>query len=607
MDLLDQLQTRLVCGDGAIGTLLLESGVPLEACFEELCLSEPTRISDIHAQYIRAGAQVIETNTFGGNAVRLERFGFEDRVVEINAAAARLASEAARHADVVVAGSVGPLGISGDEANARGIDRAQCFRDQITGLLDGGVELIFFETFMDFDEMLIAFDAKAALSSVPAICSFACAPEGRLSSGLPVVEAFRQLRSRGAEIVGVNCMNGPHGMVQLLERVPAEGLLAAYANAGYPKYHEGRFIYHTAPEYFAQSAREMVAQGARLIGGCCGTGPTHIAAIARAIADLAPVTSKSVRVIAEPLPSARSDASNATEESLLERMARGQRVIICELDPPKTLALEKFFAGAQALVAAGCDAITLADNSLAILRISNLAMGAMLKERFGITPLLHLSCRDRNVLGLQSELLGMAALGMRHVLPLTGDPARVGDHPGAASVYDVNSVELISIIKRLNEGFSHAGKSIKSPTGFVIGCTFNPNARSLDSQVNRLERKVAAGAQYAMTQPVFDLRLLEEMRRRTEHLRIPIFTGVWPLLSGRQAEFLHNEVPGIVVPDTVRATMAGSEGAEGRARGVKLAKEITQAAVEQFDGAYLITPFLQYETTVELAQFARAL
>ncbi len=289
----------------------------------------------------------------------------------------------------------------------------------------------------------------------------------------------------------------------------------------------------------------------------------------------------------------------------MERVTRGERVIICELDPPKTLALEKFFTGAQALVKAGVDAITLADNSLAILRVSNLAMGAMLKERFGITPLLHLSCRDRNVLGLQSDLLGMAALGMRHVLPLTGDPARVGDHPGAASVYDVNSVELIAIIKRLNEGFTQAGKSIKTTTDFVIGCTFNPNARNLEAQVQRLERKVAAGAQYAMTQPVFDVRLIEETKRRTAHLNIPMFMGVWPLLSGRQAEFLHNEVPGIVVPDAVRAAMAGAEGADGRARGVKLAKEIAAAALEHYAGLYLITPFLNYETTVELAAFAR--
>jgi len=288
-------------------------------------------------------------------------------------------------------------------------------------------------------------------------------------------------------------------------------------------------------------------------------------------------------------------------------MAQGKRVIICELDPPKTLALERFFTGAQALVQAGCDAITLADNSLAILRVSNLAIAAMLKERFGITPLLHLSCRDRNVLGLQSELLGMAALGMRHVLPLTGDPAKVGDHPGAASVYDVTSVELISIIKRLNEGFSQAGKSIKTPTTFVIGCTFNPNARNMDAQINRLERKVAAGAQFAMTQPVFDVDLVAEMARRTAHISIPIFTGVWPLLSGRQAEFLHNEVPGIIVPDSVRAEMKGLEGAEGRARGIKLAKKITAAVLGKYPGVYLITPFLQYETTVELAEFARAM
>ncbi len=605
MDLLDELQTRLVCGDGALGTVLLERGVPLEQCFEELAVTEPELLETIHGDYIAAGARVIETNTFGANAVRLERFGFEGRVLEINQAAAQVARKAAAGKDVVVAGSIGPLGISGEEAAARGIDRAQCFREQIVGLLDGGAELIFFETFMDYEELALAFEAKQGVGEALAICSFACAAEGRLSTGVPLVEAFEKLRGAGAKIMGVNCMNGPHGMVQLLERVPADYPLAAYANAGYPKYHEGRFLYHTAPDYFAQSAREMVAQGARLIGGCCGTNPTHVRAIAEAIADLQPVKSKVVRVMTEPLPSRNRSHESAAEASLVERVTRGERVIICELDPPKTLALEKFFTGAQALVKAGVDAITLADNSLAILRVSNLAMGAMLKERFGITPLLHLSCRDRNVLGLQSELLGMAALGMRHVLPLTGDPARVGDHPGAASVYDVNSVELIGIIKRLNEGFSQAGKSIKTATDFVIGCTFNPNARNMEAQVQRLERKVAAGAQYAMTQPVFDVRLIEETKRRTEHLNIPMFMGVWPLLSGRQAEFLHNEVPGIVVPDPVRAAMAGKEGAEGRARGVQLAKEMAGAALDHYAGLYLITPFLTYETTVELAAFAR--
>jgi methionine synthase / methylenetetrahydrofolate reductase (NADH) len=607
MDILDELQSRLVCGDGAMGTMLLEEGVPLERCLEELCLSEPERIGKIHEAYIAAGARVIETNTFGANAVRLERFGLGDRTREINQTAAHLAQKAAKGKNGCVAGSVGPLGITADEAKERGIDRGAVFGEQMAGLLEGGADVIFLETFLSNEELEIALAAKMQLSKVPVICSLACEQEGRLPSGLTLTEAFRKLRALGADIVGVNCLNGPQATVHLLERVPLEFLLSAYPNAGYPKYYEGRFIYYTSPDYFAKMAREMVAQGARLIGGCCGTTPRTIAAIAAALAELEPVRRKTIRVILEPARATPPKVVAPAEESLLDRIAAGHRVIICELDPPKTLALEKYFTGAQALVQAGCDAITLADNSLAILRVSNLAIGAMLKERFGITPLLHMSCRDRNVLGLQSELLGMAALGMRHVLPLTGDPARVGDHPGAASVYDVNSVQLIGIIRRMNEGFNHAGRSLSAATQFVVGCTFNPNSKNLDAQLSRLDRKVAAGAQYVMTQPVFDLRVLDEMAERTRAFGVPIFTGVWPLLSARQAEFLHNEVPGIVVPEEVRTKMAATEGDEGGARGLEIAREISKAALERFPGVYLITPFLRYSATVELAAFARGL
>jgi homocysteine S-methyltransferase len=420
---------------------------------------------------------------------------------------------------------------------------------------------------------------------------------------MPIVDAFQRCRQLGATIVGANCLNGPHAMVQLFEKIPAGDLLAAYANAGYPRYTEGRYVYPTAPDYFANAAREIAAQGARLIGGCCGTTPAHIAAVAKALDRIKPVRSKPVRALAD-VPARRL---HTPEESLIEKIDRGKRVIICELDPPKTLMLEKYFAGAQALTAAGCDAITLADNSLAILRVSNLAIGAMLKERFGITPLLHLSCRDRNVIGLQSELLGMAALGMRHVLPLTGDPARVGDHPGAASVYDVNSIELISIIKQLNSGFTYAGKPLKAATDFVIGCTFNPNAKNLDAQVQRLERKVAAGARFAMTQPVFDPELMVEVKKLTGHLPVVMFTGVWPLLSSRQAEFLHHEVPGIIVPDAIRSEMSALNDVDARRRGMQLAQDMIETALEYFPGVYLITPFLHYELTVELATFARTL
>ncbi len=606
MSLLEELKTRVLCGDGAMGTLLLEQGFSQEQCLEELCLTAPGRVRALHEEYIRAGARVIETNSFGGNAVRLERFGLGQRTREINRAAADLAGAAAKGKNVFVAGSVGPSGVSADEAILRGVDRAAAYREQIIGLSEGGADILFYETFMDFDELLLAFETgKSVAPEAATICSFACDPEGRLQNGLPIVEAFEKLRGLGADVVGVNCLNGPHAMVQLLQRIPAGPPLSAYANAGYPRYAGGRYIYPSAPDYFAKSALEMAAEGAGLIGGCCGTTPAHVAAMAKALQGLEPVREKARRVAPPPAP--RRITQPDREESLLERMAAGQRVIICELDPPKTLSLDKFFTGAQALSQAGCDAITLADNSLAILRVSNLAVGAMLKERFGITPLLHLSCRDRNILGLQSELLGMAALGMRHVLPLTGDPARVGDHPGAKSVYDVNSVELIGIIKRLNEGYSYAGKSIKHATDFVIGCTYNPNAKNIEAQVERLERKVAAGAQYAMTQPVFDPALIAETKRRTAHLNIPIFLGIWPLLSGRQAEFLHHEVPGIVVPETVRAQMQGLEKEEGRAQGLAIAKAITEAALREFNGIYLITPFLNFETTTELAQFARSL
>ncbi len=626
MDLIDELNSHVLCGDGAMGTALMEAAdVPFDRCLEEFCLSAPDLVSKIHTQYIDAGARVIETNSFGANAVRLERHGLEGKVNEINWTAAQLAKQAAKaKGNVYVAGSVGPLGLTADEARERNIDRAAVFRQQIGALLDGGVDLIFFETFLDAEELLLALEVKQSLHHLPALCSLACAEEGRLPSGLPITEAFAQLTAAGAEIVGVNCLNGPHTTLKLLEHVPLvpDQLLAAFPNAGYPKYHEGRFLYYTAPDYFAKVARDMVEQGVRLIGGCCGTGPAQVAAMAAALRDLAPVTTKIVRPI-EPPPAKHAPATakspvlvptvadalptvpGGEETSILDLIAQGKTVVITELDPPKTLDLEKFMAGAQALTAAGSDAITLADNSLAILRVSNMAVGAMLKQRYGIMPLLHVSCRDKNLLGLQSELMGLAALGIRHVLPLTGDPAKVGDHPGAKSVYDVTSVQLMDIVRRLNEGFNHSGKSIKSPTQFVTGCTFNPNAKHLDAQIARLERKLAAGAQYVMTQPVFDPALVETVAKRTAGLGVPIFMGVWPLLNGRQTEFLHNEVPGILIPDHVRAKMAGKEGPEGRALGVEVAKEVCRASLANFPGVYLITPFLNYELTCELASFAR--
>lgn len=610
MNFLDQLRSGVLCGDGAMGTMLLDAGVPIEGCLEHLNLTRPELVSDIHHQYAAAGARILTTNSFGANAVRLARHGLEGEVAQLNAAAVRLARAEVRDG-AFVAASVGPTGCPAETLLERGIDRRSVFREQLTALLDAGADVILFETFLDADELADALTEKMALSrDIPAIASFSCAEEGYLPSGQSLLAAFQRMRLLGAEITGVNCLQGPMAMVRLLERIPvAEGeLLSAFPNAGYPRYVEGRYTYNPDPAYFARIALDFVREGARLIGGCCGTNPAIIKAMAEALRTARPVTRKTV----EPLkPRAtvselRRATEPAEEVSILDRIKAGKRVIITELDPPKTLDLEKFLRGAHELTEAGSDAITLADNSLAILRVSNLAVGALLKER-GIMPLLHMSCRDHNLIGLQSALMGIDALGFRHILPLTGDPAKVGDHPGAKSVYDITSIQLIEIAKRMNEGFNHNGKDLKRQTQFVIGCTFNPNAKNLEAQLSRLERKVAAGAQYVMTQPVFDTALVQQVAEKTARFGIPVLLGVWPLMNGRQAEFLHHEVPGIIIPESVRAHMAGREGAEGKKMGVELAKEVAKAVLDHFPGIYLITPFLNYETTCELAGFARSI
>jgi methionine synthase I (cobalamin-dependent)/5,10-methylenetetrahydrofolate reductase len=604
MKLLDAIQNSIVCGDGAMGTELLAAGVALDVCLEELNVSQPDLVGKVHESYVDAGAQLIETNTFGANAVRLAKHGLENEVAAFNQAAVALARKSIGKKEVWIAGSVGPLGVYPDEAEAQHIDRAAVFSAQLKALLEADVDAIFLETFLDFEEIKIALTSLRRLSSdIPLICSMVCSEEGRLPSSLPILQAFRELVRLGANIVGVNCVTGPHAMVRILRKIPTDFLISAFPNAGYPRYHEGRFLYNTDPRYFGKASREFVEEGARLIGGCCGVGPQHIRQIVLAVAGMKPVVSKpAIQWPVEPLPRKRP-----AETSLLDLLKNGQTVIVTELDPPKTLDLERYFKAAQYLVDAGSDAITLADNSLAILRVSNLAIGAILKQQYNIMPLLHISCRDRNLIGLQSELLGISALGIRHILPLTGDPAKFGDQPGASSVYDVNSIQLMEIISGLNKGYNFTGKSIKYPTDFVMGCTLNPNAKNLDAQISRLERKVAAGASYVMTQPVFDAGLIKTMYERTRHLNVPILTGVWPLLNGRQTEFLHHEVPGIIIPDAVRSKMTGKEGQEGKRLGIDLAKQIIDTVLEFFPGVYLITPFLAYDTTAELAQFVRGL
>ena len=599
-ELLEELKSAVLCGDGAMGTLLAERGIPTGSCFEELCLSQPETIGFIHGEYLQAGARIITTNSFGANARKLRAFGLEARVSDINRAAARLAREAvvASGRNALVAGSVGPLGAQKGEAE---LIPESLFLEQISGLLKGGADLILLETFQNPEELSLALRVAKSLGNKPVITLIASPESGRLPGGAWIGDVLESLGEQGADLVGLNCVNGPQAMLRLVEKIAPSRPLAVYPNAGRPNYQEGRIAYGTSPEYFADLGRRMAEAGAALVGGCCGTSPFHIAALSKELQGLKPTKRKSSGIVTSV---EKPQAPEVSEKSILDLIAGGKTVIVTELDPPKTLPLEKFFQAAEALTQAGSDAITLADNSLAILRVSNFAVAAMLKQR-GITPLLHVSCRDRNVIGLQSELLGMAAMGMRHVLALTGDPAKGGDHPDATSVYDVNSVGLLEIIRRLNEGYTLAGTDLQARPDLIAGCTFNPNARNLDTQIQRLERKINAGARYVMTQPVFETALVEETARRTASFGVPVFVGVWPLLNGRQAKFLHNEVPGITIPDPVMARMEGLEGTEGRKEGVAVAKEVTRAVLDHFPGVYFMTPFLAYQTTEELSAFVR--
>jgi len=602
-DFLELLRERLVLGDGATGTYLYELGAPVGHCLEELNLTRPELVSRVYQEYARAGSQVVETNSFGANRVRLARFGLEDRVADINIRAAKVAREAV--SGVFVGGSVGPLSLRPADGDYSLDDQKSIFREQITALLEGGCDLIFLETFTALDELLLALEVFRSIAKVPVVTSLGISEEGRLVTGETFPEATHILRKAGADVVGINGTCGPQACLHLLSKLEVnEGdLLSVFPNAGKPEFYEGRFNYAASAEYFATTLPQWVAEGARLIGGDYGTRPEHIAAMAAVIGDLKPVRVKKIAArqrVSISEPATTISPVFADEPSILDQL-KTKVVSIVELDSPKTLAMDKFLAGAKALKAAGAAAVTLADNSLAILRVSNFAAAIHLRQDVGVTPLLHIACRDRNLLGLQSEIMGLGTLGFRHVLAVTGDPAKVGDHPGASSVYDVNSLGLIKLLAGMNRGVNAVGRPLKGETHFIIGCAFNPNALNFDSQVRKLETKLAAGAQYVMTQPVFDVALARRTAKELARLNVPVFIGVMPILSSRNAEFLHNEVPGIKIADALREKLRHAPDDKAATQlGLEVAREVRDIAIEAFNGVYLITPFLRYDVSVDL-------
>lgn len=597
--LLNDLKERIVIADGAMGTLLYAHGI--DRCFEELNVTKPEEIVHIHEAYIEAGAEVIQTNTYGANYVKLARYGLQDDVKEINKAAVQLAKQASKGRAYVL-GTIGGLR-STNKSTISLEEVKRTFREQLYVLLSENVDGLLLETYYDFEELQTVLSIARQETTLPIIAHVTLHDIGVLQYGMPLADALYQLEQLGADVVGLNCHLGPYHMLRSLEGVPipSRAFLSVYPNASLPQYRDGRFVYETSEQYFEETARAFRDQGVRLIGGCCGTTPKHIAAIARALSDRTPVYKKEVK---QRHTITVQEAEQTSAPSLAD-IARMRRSIIVELDPPKKLGLTKFLEGAKALKEAHIDALTLADNSLATPRISNVAVGTIVKQQLNMRPLIHITCRDRNLIGLQSHLMGLHTLGMTDVLALTGDPSKVGDFPGATSVYDLSSFDLISLIRQFNEGLSYSGKPLGQKTNFSIAAAFNPNVRHLDKAVKRLEKKIECGAHYFLTQPLYSEKQIEDVYEATKHLSTPIYIGIMPLTSARNADFLHHEVPGITLSDDIRARMAAcaNDPIQATKEGLAIAKSLIDAAFDLFQGIYLITPFLRYDMTVELVRY----
>ncbi|MBT2692000.1 bifunctional homocysteine S-methyltransferase/methylenetetrahydrofolate reductase [Bacillus sp. ISL-55] len=602
MSFLKRLENEILIADGAIGTLLHSYGAG--TCFEELNISHPDDIIRIHKAYINAGADLIQTNTYAANYIKLERYGLEDQVKEINSAAVRLARQAAG-TDAYILGTIG--GNRGIRPSAIPIEEIKrSFREQLYCLLLEGVDGLLLETFYDMEEIETVLEIARKETDLPIIAQVSLQEIGIMQDQTPLQEVFNRLEDLGADIVGLNCRLGPHHMISSLEQVelPSKAFLSVYPNAGLPAYTDGKFHYEGNPEYFGKSAHSFRDQGVRLIGGCCGTTPEHIKAFADELKGLPPVLDKKIPAKKPKIVVTPADVKRPLAP--LQQLVKERPSVIVELDSPRKLDTTRFFEGAKALKETGIDALTLADNSLASPRISNGAIGHLVKEKIGLRPLVHLTCRDRNIIGLQSHLMGLHTLGLHDVLAVTGDPARVGDFPGASSVFDVSSFELIEMIKQFNEGLSYSGKDLGQKGAFSIGAAFNPNVRSIEKAVARMEKKIRAGADYFITQPVYSEKMLVEVHEATKHIDAPIYIGLMPLTSSRNAEFLHNEVPGIKISQEILDIMAkfNNEPLQSKKEGIAITKGLIEAAAELFNGIYLITPFMNYEMSVELSSYA---
>jgi methionine synthase I (cobalamin-dependent)/5,10-methylenetetrahydrofolate reductase len=604
-DLISRLQKGAVLCDGAMGTLLYSKGIFINRCYDELNVSQPDLIRGIHQEYLQAGADIIETNTFGANSFRLSRHGCVDKLADVNRQGARLAREAAKSFDALVAGAVGPLGVRIEPLGKVSLDEARAaFHEQIAALNEEGVDLLILETFGYLEELHQAILAAREVNpQLPIVAQVTIDEDGNCLDGSAPEHYGPQIEAWGADVVGCNCSVGPVAMLDAIERVRAvtTAPLSAQPNAGMPRSVEGRNIYLCSPEYMAEFARRFVDVGVRLIGGCCGTTPDHIhvmKAFLRAVSGGTLARKPAALAKAQPV-----EVPPLRERSQLGRkIADGEFVTMVEIVPPRGTDGSREIEGARFLKSVGVDGVNIPDSPRASARMSNQALCLLVQQQVGIEPILHYTCRDRNVLGIQSDLLGASAVGIRNLICITGDPPKMGDYPDATAVFDVDAIGLVNIVHNLNRGLDIGGNPIGGSTKFVIAVGANPGSPNIDEEIRRFQFKVEAGAELAVTQPVFDIRLLEEFLRKIEHCRIPVVAGIWPLTSTRNAEFMKNELR-VSIPDEIFTRMAKATTVDAaRAEGVAIARDMLAAVRHMVQGAQIAAPFGRYSCAVDVLE-----
>lgn len=610
-DFLAYLQDHVVLGDGALGTYLYERGVELGHNLDILNLEAADLVFSAHEEYIRSGSQLIETNTFGANYFKLLEIGAEKKVREINRAGAEIAAKAAGH-QVYVAGSVGPTGVKFplDEDDISAEDLRKCFHEQITGLVEGGADVIIVETFSILEEILLAISAaKKVAPELPLIAQMVFPVRGTTVGGKDALDCGRMMLEAGADVVGTNCGRGIDAMVTAIKKMmplAREGhVLSAFPNAGLPELVGHRMIYPAQPSYMATRAREMIKLGVHLIGGCCGTSPAHIQEF-RTSLKIKPVRLRSESIEVQPAKEPEKKYEDLPG-GFLASLVPGRLPIIVEIDPPTHLDVEPVLKGAAELAEAGVDAISLGENPLAILRTGNLGVGALIRRKTGLHAIIHQTGRDLNALGLQARMMEAHLLGIESVLAVSGDSASTTDQPGVSGVFDLRSYGLIRMLRHLNNGSNMAGRSIKQRTNFSIGAAFSFRPKNPRLQIQRLEKKADLGARFAMTQPLFNHGEVEAMMEKVSHINMLIFPGIFPIISSRNAEFLHNEVPGISVPGHLRKQLASYEQvADQRQAALEYTSELVEKIAPHVDGFYFVSPLNKWDISLDFVRQVRS-